>query len=235
MGFKIEQLMYLKDIIKYNSITKAAEVNFTVQSNLSKEIGKLEKDFGIKLLERTTKGTVPTEEYKNIEKYINIILEAYADIKKYANQTKTSDINIVVSYSINEYVVDYIMNWKRENEQRIFIEKTFGHEVILDFLKEKKADFIMFADWFNLAQDVSEKEKIIFEPLFEERTVVCIGPRSPFYHQETLTIEEFLSMEQITTGSSSAEITLKLCLAEFNRMPAKIIGVNDNYSILKCF
>lgn len=53
-------------------------------------------------------------------------------------------------------------------EQRIFIEKTFGHEVILDFLKEKKADFIMFADWFNLAQDVSEKEKIIFEPLFEE-------------------------------------------------------------------
>lgn len=134
---------------------------------------------------------MPTEEYKNIEKYINIILEAYGDIKKYADQTKTSDINIVVSYSINEYVVDYIMNWKMENEQRIFVEKTFGHEVILEFLKEKKADFIMFADWFNLAQDVSEKEKIIFKPLFEERTVVCIGPRSPFYYQETLTVEEF--------------------------------------------
>ena len=58
---KLEQLHHFREAVKYKSISIAAEENFISQPSFSASITKLEKELGVTLLRRTTKGVTPTE------------------------------------------------------------------------------------------------------------------------------------------------------------------------------
>ena len=61
IAVKLEQLLYLQEAAKYKSISIAAEKNFISQPSLSGAINKLEKELGVELLRRNSKGVSPTE------------------------------------------------------------------------------------------------------------------------------------------------------------------------------
>lgn len=58
---KLDQLYYLTEAIKYQSISIAADNNFISQPSFSSAITKLEQELGVKLLRRSSKGVTPTE------------------------------------------------------------------------------------------------------------------------------------------------------------------------------
>ncbi len=58
---KLEQLHYLAEAIKYQSISIAADNNFISQPSFSNAITKFEQELGVKLLRRSSKGVSPTE------------------------------------------------------------------------------------------------------------------------------------------------------------------------------
>lgn len=54
-------LRYALEVNRTRSITRAAQNLYMGQPNLSRAIRDLEKDLGIVIFERTTKGVTPTE------------------------------------------------------------------------------------------------------------------------------------------------------------------------------
>ena len=77
---RIEQLEYLIEIAKTNSISIAAENLYVSQPSISEAIKKLEGELGIKLLERTKTGSYLTPIGKSIAEQAVRVIEETAKI-----------------------------------------------------------------------------------------------------------------------------------------------------------
>lgn len=78
-------LEYLKSFymtVKYNSISKAAQVLHLTQPGLSGQIKSLESELGVSLLNRSNKGVELTEEGKVVFDYADTLLSIQGNIKR---------------------------------------------------------------------------------------------------------------------------------------------------------
>ena len=83
---KMEQLQYLVEISKYNSITLAAKKMYLTKAALSSAIKQLEKECGFAILERTYRGIIFTEKGNCVLKYAKQILNICNDIMNIAEE-----------------------------------------------------------------------------------------------------------------------------------------------------
>ena len=63
---RLDDLKYFREVIKYGSISIAADKNFISQSTLSTAINRLEKDLGIELFYRNNHGVIATDLGKEV-------------------------------------------------------------------------------------------------------------------------------------------------------------------------
>src|SRR3974377_1894919 len=60
-AMNLKQLEVFLSVAETGSFSRAAEATFITQSTVSQHISSLEREFGLRLLERTGKGVFPTE------------------------------------------------------------------------------------------------------------------------------------------------------------------------------
>lgn len=78
---KIEQLYYLTQVAKYNSINKTADKLYMTSAAISTSIKQLEKECGFEMLERTYRGVKLTEYGKETVKIAERILALEEEIR----------------------------------------------------------------------------------------------------------------------------------------------------------
>lgn len=78
---KIEQLYYLTQVAKYNSINKTADKLYMTSAAISTSIKQLEKECGFEILERTYRGVKLTEYGKETVKIAERILALEEEIR----------------------------------------------------------------------------------------------------------------------------------------------------------
>ena len=83
---KFEQLRYFQEACKYGSISVAAEHNYISQPSFSAAITKLEKELGVTLLNRNSRGVTPTTAGKAILEKIQGIFDLVNDINGIASR-----------------------------------------------------------------------------------------------------------------------------------------------------
>lgn len=76
----IEQLRYFREICGYRSITKAAGALYLSPQALSKSVRALETDLGVRLLERSNRGIVPTPAGEILAERSGALLADYDDM-----------------------------------------------------------------------------------------------------------------------------------------------------------
>lgn len=67
---RLEQLQQIIEIERQASISQAAKALYMAQPTLSNSLGKLEKEIGVKIFERTNEGVVPTTDGRNIPSWL---------------------------------------------------------------------------------------------------------------------------------------------------------------------
>jgi len=72
----LDTLRCFMTVMEYGSFSKAATVAFTTQSNISKQIGKLERELGVKLFERSNSGVVATAAAVHFQNGLQSVLPA---------------------------------------------------------------------------------------------------------------------------------------------------------------
>lgn len=122
---KLEQLHYLSEAVKYKSISVAAEENFISQPSFSASITKLEKELGVTLLRRTSRGVSPTEAGLVVLEKADIIFDTIEDmiqeVSSYEKKGVVKFSSIVVFYN---HIVPKIIRKLKENAQPFTLDAT---------------------------------------------------------------------------------------------------------------
>src|SRR5947207_6542110 len=80
-NMELDQLKLFTDLVREQSFTKVAEKNFLTQPAVSLRIRNLEEELGTKLLERTTRKVLVTEEGRILYEYARDILGKAEEVK----------------------------------------------------------------------------------------------------------------------------------------------------------
>lgn len=98
----------LKTIVDYGNFSRAADVLGYTQPAVSQMVTSLEKELGVKLLERSRAGAVLTEEGKEIYPYIEQTLVANARIREKAEEVQGLETGTIRIASISSVATHWV-------------------------------------------------------------------------------------------------------------------------------
>lgn len=95
-------------VVDHGSLSRAASRHYISQPSASARIAQLERRLGLKLLDRTPSGSVPTEAGKELAERARLILDSAADFCRMAEKLAKSSgyrLRVVASYTMGDYVL----------------------------------------------------------------------------------------------------------------------------------
>ena len=191
---KLEQLHYLSEAVKYKSISVVAEENFISQPSFSASITKLEKELGVTLLRRNSRGVSPTEAgivvLEKTEIIFDTIEEMIQEVSAYENKGVVKLSSIAVFYN---YVIPQIIFYLREHGQPFTLDATTAESAQIVRNVSTGLDnlgVIIYSD------DLLNSD-LEYVPLFSDRYLLYVGANSPYWEKESVTLEEALQQPYI--------------------------------------
>ena len=138
---RIEQIEWLLTVIQYQSISKAAEKLFINQPTLSASVNALEQEIGIKLLERTHKGVLPTQAGKDLIPVMEAMVSGAEQLKAASRGIESNDYTATICACplavmiIMEQILPIIR--KRHSVNRLHIREAYAGMVIREVAAKK--------------------------------------------------------------------------------------------------
>ncbi|HDZ18029.1 MAG TPA: LysR family transcriptional regulator [archaeon] len=230
------QIEYLRNFIKltqFKSFSKLAQELPISQSTLSHQISQIEKDFGGKLIDRSTKKFELTKAGEIFLKHAESIINIYDNSKREISeifQQKIEDIIISASTIPGSHVLPkYIAEFRNKNPSVNFKILINNSQKSIENIKKGSADFAGIGsfmkynrDGFDFIKIGEEKIKFICSPTHE---LLQDGNNSVSF--EVLTKYPFVWREK---GSGMRE-TFKNQFPKYKDLNIKLI-INDNDSII---
>ena len=202
----LQQLRYVVAVAGSSSMNAASEKLFVSQPSLSSAIKELEKEVGITIFERTTRGVILTSEGEEFLGYarqilsqVDLLEEKYvvnADVKKkfgvsaqhYSFAVKAF-IQMVKSFDMNEY--------------EFAMRETRTADVINDVATGKSEIGILYINEFNekVLRKIFREKQLEFISLFRGKGYVYLWRNHPLAKKKSISLEELepypcLSFEQ---------------------------------------
>lgn len=107
-----KKINILKTIEKYNNISKASEILYTAQPNLSRSLKQIEDELGFKVFERSRSPLYLTKEGKILFEYIEKFEDLEKEMKekiKESNNLKDSYLRIGALTFMSQYIIPNIL------------------------------------------------------------------------------------------------------------------------------
>ena len=167
MDINLNLLKYYYEVVKEKNITKAAEKVFITQPAMTRAIKDLESQLNTKLLDRTQKGVIPTNEglilfehIENILKEINItrdIIENSEEISDFYIGTTTSNYFPLIIDILKEF---------NEKYKDVRVHIVFENISILDDLRRSGKLDIIIKNKNELLTDFKKVDEFELENFF---------------------------------------------------------------------
>jgi DNA-binding transcriptional LysR family regulator len=103
-----DQLRLFVDLVREQSFTRVAEQNFVTQPAVSLSLQKLEDELGVRLLERTTRRVLVTEEGRILHQYARDILEKAQEARLMLRERQDKvmgDLRLATVHSVGLYAL----------------------------------------------------------------------------------------------------------------------------------
>lgn len=216
---RIEQLQYLIEIAETGSINLAAKNCYLSQQGLSEAIQKLEKEFGIELLDRSHKGVHLTEQGRLFVEKSKIIMNNIDELKKDFQPKKTNKIpslkgnlKIIVSALplLNHSLFLSVLTSFSKKHPKVNIiigEKDFLDAV--EAIANDKADIgiIVSAERLLAEHDLNQNNKVIFEKLYSDKVVMCVSKSLPIANRKSISFKNAAKYPIIVYQPNNNEIS----------------------------
>ena len=141
-----KQIKYFQSIVRLKNFTKAAEENFTSQSAISQQIQALEKDLGVKLLQREGKKFSLTPAGEFFYRKSLVLLNDFERILRETKKISGGEQKISVGYLRHYNGEELQKSVAQFNEKfpEVFIKIFKGtHEELYYYLRSGKVDLIV--------------------------------------------------------------------------------------------
>lgn len=196
---RLEQLEYFIEVVKCQSINKAAKNLFISQPNLSQSIGNLEKEIGSLLLKRSRQGVALTlegmEVYNDALKILDIVGESLSSWQKTAqeNLRLKGKVDIMSIPGAMTLLSNYVLLDLKKSCPNIDI--SIFEEAMVDTifpLISSRATIGIGSYEIPLEDKFlrSIPDEWVIEPLMVEELTVLISKRHDFSKKEYLTSED---------------------------------------------
>jgi LysR family transcriptional regulator, low CO2-responsive transcriptional regulator len=173
---EFDQLRFFVDLVREQSFTKVAERNFITQPAVSLSIQKLEDELGTRLLERTTRKVLVTEEGRILYDYAREILEKAQEVKtvlqerqdKVLGSIRLATVHSVGLYELPASLKEFI---RRYPEVHIHIEYKLADQVY-HAVADGDADL-------GLVAYPEQRSGLTAVPFFEDELVLICNEEHP--------------------------------------------------------
>lgn len=202
----LQQLFYALTIAQTNSMNKAAEKLFISQPSLTNAIKELEKETGIKIFKRTSKGVIKTNEgeeflmyARQIYQQYELLLGRYSDKRDIKRKFGVSTQHY--SFAVKAFVEMVKQFDTAKYEFAVREEKTY--DVIQDVGNFKSEIGILYMSDYNrrIIEKMLKENGLEFNKLIQCNAYVYIWKNHPLAGKKSITLEELkdypcLSFEQ---------------------------------------
>lgn len=195
-SMQLRQLEYIIKIAECGSITQAAEQLFISQPSLTKSILHLETEYNIKIFLRKSRGIELTNEGRDFIRYAKGVLTAANSLdQRFSLQKAKRESRLFVGTQQLDFVYDaFLKIYENNKDQSIHynlvetdrncvIEQVLNGQIDLGIIVRSSADEKTFL-WHTTVK------KLDIHTLAQAGVYACVGPKSPVYNRQSVTISE---------------------------------------------
>ena len=227
-------LEYLRNFIKlvhYQSFSELAKDIKISQSTLSHQLSQIEKDFGVTLIDRTTKKFELTEEGKVALKYAKNIIDLYDKCQNELNKFKEIKIEkIVISASTipgSQILPKYIADFRDKNPNANFKVLINNSEKSLETISKDLADFAGIGSFMDY-----NKDNFDFLKIGEDEIKFICSPNHELLKKQSVNFNDIVKFPFIwREKGSGTRNTFETQFPNYKKLNIKL-EVNDNDSII---
>ncbi len=203
---RIEQLYYLMEVVKANSISRAAEKIFVTQQTISQSLLNLEKELGVQLLIRTHKGIMLTEEGKIFYKQARQVLKSFGDLKTsfWQDAPNANELSGKLNTSLTLYCSTVLStHYVAPIIRRLMHQHPYAHiqlfeenalQLLPQIIEHPNSIGVLsvVAEYFNEIIREDYKHDLWYEVLFLDDLMACVSTKSPLAEQNAISLTELL-------------------------------------------
>ncbi len=202
---RIEQLYYLIEVVKANSISRAAEKIFVTQQTISQSLLNLEKELGVTLLIRTHKGITLTEEGKLFHDQAALVLKSFGELKTSFWQAACADpahsfqsaLTLYCSTVLSEhYISPLIRRLMHQYPQApIKLLEKNNLSILSQVVDDPTSIGVLsiIAEYFNDILRDTYKNALWYETLYLDDLMACVSVQSPLAKQSTISLADLIA------------------------------------------
>ena len=236
----IRQIEYFVTTAKLASLTKAAEHLYTTQPHVSMVIGSLEKELGITLFRRRSRGVELTEEGMQVFDYAQRTLKDMDMISRAGQDTGKQWLRIVSNSS--SYMASMLTDYYRYlHGQNIYLQYTeCGIEEMLDRMSGNRYDlgFVFAPMDRKFAMDMMAARKHLeYVELFRSSLVLHVGQKHPLYGRKSIAPAELVNLTYIQADEDYFTVE-ELLGDSWKENPAshnlnRVVSTNSDHMIIQ--
>ena len=193
----LSQLEYFRVVAKHEHISHAAEELRIAQPALSTTIGKLEKELGVPLFNRTGRNIELNDAGRRLLTHADYLFEQIASMESALEQTKEileNELNISVSNSM--FLGNWLHSFVLANPRIRLRQKMLSEQQMLDALKEESIDIAIGE--FN-----SDEPGIVRKVLAEDEYVFSVAEAHPLANRKKVVFEDIREENIISLPSNT--------------------------------
>lgn len=207
----LQQIIYVLTISEAGSMNKAAESLFISQPSLTNAVKDLEKEVGISIFLRTSKGVTLTKEGEEFLMYARQLYQQYELIHEKYIETKNIKRKFGVSTQHYSFVVKAFVDTVKQFgtlNYEFAIRETKTFDVICDVGNFKSEIGLLYMNDFNrkVIEKMLDENDLEFHRLINCKAYVYIWKNHPLADRKSISFDELknypcLSFEQGENGS----------------------------------
>lgn len=202
----LQQLKYVIEIVLCGSINEAARRLYMTQPSLSKAVKELEKELGIDIFLRTSKGITLSRDGAEFLGYARQVVEQAELLeRRYFNASPSQQLFSVstqhYAFAVNAFVE--MIKKHGASEYQFTLRETRTYEIIENVKNLRSEIGILYLSSFNekVMTQIMKEEGLDFHPLFEARPHIFISAQNPLASKLSVSLEDLdayprLSFEQ---------------------------------------
>jgi DNA-binding transcriptional LysR family regulator len=184
---ELDQLKLFTDLVREQSFTKVAEKNFLTQPAVSLRIRNLEEELGTRLLERTTRKVLVTEEGRILYEYAREILSKAEEVKalllerqdKIVGSVRLATVHSIGLHELPAYLKRYISNYPQVVLHIDYHTGDVVHRMVLD--GDVDLGIVAYPE---------PKPNLVILPFLEDELIAICNDEHPWAKRETIRLQE---------------------------------------------
>lgn len=196
-------LKYAVEVAKKGSINKAAEELYVAQPNLSRAIKELEKELGITIFDRNSKGMTLTPDGEQLIQYGKKILKQIDEVqnmfKEGQNKKSVFSISVPRATYISHAFAEFSKYLTQEEQCDIFYKETNALRAINNILRaDYKLGIIRYASQYDsYFKEMLESKNLVYELVAEFNFVLVMSKDSELATKEEIHFDDLKDFIEI--------------------------------------